>query len=69
MPNEDPLLFYDKISDLAMPNLPVDGKLYFEINEKFGSDICSMLDKKGFVDIELKKDVNNKERMIKSVKK
>ena len=67
--NEDPLLFYDKISDLAMPNLSVDGKLYFEINEKFGSDICLMLDKKGFVDIELKKDVNNKERMIKSVKK
>ncbi len=69
VPNNDPLLFYDKISDLAISNLPSNGKLYFEINEKFGSDICLMLDKKGFVDIELKNDVNNKQRMIKSVKK
>ena len=41
----------------------------FEINEKFGNEIITMLLQTGFVDIELKKDANDKERMIKAVKK
>ena len=41
--------------------------LYFEINERFGNDIVELLDKKGFVNIELKKDVNDKDRMIKAI--
>ena len=44
-----------------------DGILYFEINENFGTEIIDLLLDKGFVNIELKKDINDKERMIKAV--
>ena len=67
--DEDPLLFYKKISELAFISLNDNGKLFFEINEQFGNEIISMLSQIGFVDIELKKDANGKDRMIKSVKK
>ena len=67
--DEDPLIFYKKISELAFMSLNDNGKLFFEINEQFGNEIVSMLSHIGFVDIELKKDANIKDRMIKSVKK
>ena len=44
-----------------------DGILYFEINERFGKEIVELLDNKGFVNIELKKDINDKDRMIKAI--
>lgn len=67
--DEDPIIFYKKIADLAFNNLNTNGKLFFEINERFGSEIILMLSQIGFVDIELKKDLNDKDRMIKAVKK
>ena len=39
----------------------------FEINEKYGTEILKMLSKIGFVDIALKKDINDKDRMIKAI--
>tara|TARA_B100001758_G_scaffold243167_1_gene252553 strand:+ start:10820 stop:11653 length:834 start_codon:yes stop_codon:yes gene_type:complete len=67
--NENPLVFYQKISELAFMSLNANGKLFFEINEQFGKEIILILSHIGFVDIELKKDINGKDRMIKSVKK
>ena len=67
--DNDPLLFYKKIGVLAEKSLNCGGKLYFEINEKYGSEILEMLSKIGFVDIALKKDINDKDRMVKATKK
>ncbi|MDP7430432.1 MAG: peptide chain release factor N(5)-glutamine methyltransferase [Flavobacteriales bacterium] len=67
--DENPLVFYKKIAELAFKSLNVNGKLFFEINEQFGNEIMSILSQTGFVHIELKKDVNDKERMIRAVKK
>ncbi|MAW21730.1 MAG: protein-(glutamine-N5) methyltransferase, release factor-specific [Flavobacteriales bacterium] len=67
--DKNPLAFYQKISELAFESLNINGKLFFEINEQFGKEIILILSQIGFVDIELKKDVNGKDRMIKSVKK
>ena len=61
-PDKEPLLFYKKIGNLAAKSLNCGGKLYFEINEKYGNEILEMLRKLGFVDIALKKDVNDKDR-------
>jgi len=69
IPDKDPLLFYKKIGILAAKSLNCGGKLFFEINEKYGNEISKMLSKIGFVDIELKKDINDKERMIKAIQK
>ncbi len=62
--NENPLIFYEHIANFALTHLKNRGKLYFEINELHGSECCKMLDKKGFTHIELKKDINGKDRMI-----
>ena len=62
-----PLLFYKRIIYLASKSLNKNGRIYFEINEKFGNQIYEILCKNGFVDIELKKDINDKFRMIKAV--
>jgi len=64
VPDDDPLLFYHRISDFAKNQLKDGGKLYFEINEAFGSECSSMLQQKGFSEVILKKDINGKDRMI-----
>ena len=69
VPDNNPLLFYKKIAELAFVNLPENGLLFFEINEQFGNETIEMLTKIGFVDIELKKDINDKDRMLKAIKK
>ena len=66
--NENPLLFYKKIAELAYVSLSKNGLLFFEINESFGSEIVELLNYIGFVDIELKKDINEKDRMLKAIK-
>jgi len=67
--DNDPILFYKKIGYLALKSLNCGGKLFFEINERFGNNIIEMLTEVGFVDIELKKDINDKDRMVKAIKK
>ncbi len=66
-PEKTPVLFYKKIGNLAAKSLNYGGKLYFEINEQYGVEILEMLSKIGFVDIALKKDINDKDRMIKAI--
>ena len=66
--DKDPLIFYKKIAVLAFVSLNNGGRIFFEINEKFGNEIIIILTQIGFVDIELKKDINDKDRMIKATK-
>lgn len=67
--DENPLLFYDKISTIALDLLKESGKLYFEINREKGDELYRMLKNKGFEDVELRKDISGNFRMIKGVKK
>ena len=68
VPDNNPLLFYKKIADLAFTSLSKNGLIFFEINERLGKETVVMLSAIGFVDIELKKDINDKDRMIKATK-
>ena len=68
VPDNNPLLFYKKIAELAFTSLSKNGLLFFEINERFSKETVAMLNAIGFVDIELKKDINDKDRMIKATK-
>ena len=67
--DSDPLIFYNYIAHFALKYLNSKGALFFEINESFGVEIKLILDKLDFVNIELKKDLNGKDRMIKAIKK
>ena len=64
----NPLVFYRTICEYAQEKLNTNGILYFEINEAYGVEMIELLEEFGFEDIELKKDLNNKHRMIKGVR-
>lgn len=64
--DENPLLFYNAIADFAILNLVKDGLLFFEINQYLAKETKSLLLKKGFSEIELKKDIYGNYRMIKA---
>ena len=66
--NEDPLLFYRKIAQLAKVSLKANGWLYFEINEYLSLEMESLLDEIGFMNIEIKNDFRAVPRMIKCQK-
>lgn len=66
--DNDPLIFYRRIAVLAIKYLNNGGRLYFEINENFGKECCLMLSEIGFSDIILRKDLNDRDRMIRAIK-
>jgi release factor glutamine methyltransferase len=66
VPEERPLLFYEKIADMALKHLNKGGKLYFEINTAFGKEVKNMLLKRGFKDVVIRKDINDKDRFVKA---
>jgi len=63
--NDDPLLFYRTIAQLAKKYLKPNGFLFFEINEYLSDEMESMLETMEFQDIEIKKDIFKKPRMLK----
>jgi len=64
--DHNPLLFYDKIADIAKENLNPEGQLYFEINQYLGNETLALLKEKGFKNLDLKKDIFENDRMIKA---
>lgn len=64
--DDKPLVFYDKISDLAKKHLSKNGLLFFEINQYLGNETVEMLKSKGFTKVELRKDLFGNDRMIKA---
>ena len=66
--NEDPLLFYNAIVDFAQSHLNPGGSLYFEIHEAMGEEVKQQLTQKGFINVQVKKDMQGKDRMVKATK-
>jgi release factor glutamine methyltransferase len=69
VPDENPLIYYQRIAEFALNHLKDKGMLYFEINETFGQECSEMLRKMNFTSIVLKKDIHGKDRMIRSILK
>lgn len=67
VPDNSPLIFYEKIAILGKSLLEKGGKLYFEINEQFGEETKDLLKKLGYHNILIIKDFNNKNRFISAV--
>jgi release factor glutamine methyltransferase len=62
--DNDALIFYRKIAQLAQKNLNSEGQLYFEINQYLGQEMLDLLRKMGFKNCELRKDIYGNDRMI-----
>ena len=65
--DSDPLLFYRVIAVKAKKLLKKGGLLFFEINEAFGDETKILLENYGYSNVEVKKDINGKDRMVKAV--
>lgn len=65
---KNPLLFYEKIGEIAIRGLlKTNGLLYFEVNEMFADETAEMLDDKGFQNIIVRNDISGRKRMIRCV--
>jgi release factor glutamine methyltransferase len=60
------LVFYRKIAELAQKNLSPNGQLFFEINQYLGKEMVELLEKMNFKNIELRKDIYGNDRMMKA---
>jgi release factor glutamine methyltransferase len=60
------LIFYEKIVEIAKKSLNKNGFIYFEIHESKANEIIDLLSNNNFSNIELRKDLQNKDRMVKA---
>lgn len=67
VPDEDALLFYRVIAELAKHKLAPGGSLYFEINEALGNEVVALLQTAGYQHVVLKQDIFGKDRMVRAV--
>ena len=66
VPDNDALLFYRKLADFSLKHLKPGGSLFVEINEVFGNSVTDMFQSAGLTNIELKKDMQGKDRMLRA---
>ena len=62
--DNDALIFYRKIAELAQKNLSENGQLFFEINQYLAKEMVELLEKMNFKNVELRKDIYGNDRMI-----
>ncbi|PCI36090.1 MAG: protein-(glutamine-N5) methyltransferase, release factor-specific [Flavobacteriaceae bacterium] len=62
--DDDPLIFYTKIANLAKNNLNPNGLLFFEINQYLGKETVALVKSIGFNNVTLKQDIFKADRMI-----
>ena len=64
--DDDPFIFYVKISAFAKHHLKPSGKIFVEVNEEYAGEVRSVFDRDGF-STRIKKDIYGKDRMISAV--
>jgi len=62
--DEDPLIFYKAIAKKGRSTLKSGGKLYVEINERFGGNVSELFQSKGYTNIQIIKDLDGKDRIV-----
>lgn len=64
VPNENPLIFYEKIASIGKKNLHKNGKIFFEINQYLGKEMEFLMKKEKYNKISLKKDLSGNYRIL-----
>ena len=62
--NHDPLIFYREILESSTGVLNKGGWVYFEIHEDLSSGVYELFEEMNFVNIEVRKDLQGKDRMV-----
>ena len=63
VPDNNPLLFYEKIASFSKTHLTRKGKIYLETHQDLAKDVAAIFNIK-FADVVVKKDLSGKERMV-----
>ena len=66
---KNPLIFYKAIIDFSLSNLKKEGKIYFEINPIFYNSLLTLIESYNKFKLVVKKDISNKNRMIRLMRK
>lgn len=64
VPEEDPLLFYREVADLGEQHLTSGGFIYYEVNEFRAHSTVALLEERGYTEVEIRKDLQGKDRMV-----
>ena len=64
--DNNPLIFYNAIADFAVKKLKTNGHVYAEIHENLAPNVKKLFLDKGFKQVEIKKDMQGKDRMVKA---
>ncbi len=64
VPDDRPLLFYDRIIRYAQSALKTDGLLAFEVNRLYGADVARTMADGGFTGVTVRKDMYGNDRMV-----
>ena len=67
VPDNDPLMFYKAIAPYAQQSLEKGGRLYLEINQRFGNEVKRLLEDHGFEDVRIIQDSFGKARFAAAV--
>jgi release factor glutamine methyltransferase len=68
VPGDDPLLFYKAIRYFAGERLASGGRIYFEINEKYGRQAATLFMDEGYLSTMILRDITGKDRFLFTVK-
>lgn len=64
VPDDNPLMYYYEIAKKGKKILEENGKMYFEINERFGKEVQNLLSDLGYENISVHQDIYQKERVV-----
>jgi release factor glutamine methyltransferase len=64
VPDEEPLLFYERIVELSKQSLQPNGRVYFEIHEDMEEELTQLLEQHGITTFQFVKDMQGKVRML-----
>ena len=67
VPDNDPLVFYKALIHYSTRRLHKNGRIYMEINEAAGEEIKKLFVSAGMQKIEIKKDLQGKNRMVRVI--
>ena len=62
--DKDPLVFYKAIARRGKSLLKPGGKIFVEINERFGKELKQHFRNEGYGNVSIEKDINNKDRIL-----
>lgn len=66
VPDEDPLIFYKALAEFGKKRLYKKGSIYMEIHEEIGNEVANLFKENGYTNVEIKKDMQGKDRMVKA---